>query len=61
MNPKYISRSKLLNKTRISLKENVFSFIKRVKHLAEFTDFLLLEVLAIYLYLKVYPKYRAQR
>ena len=55
------SRSKRLNKTHISLKENVFSLIKRVKHLAEFTDFLLLEVLAIYLYLKVYPKYRTQR
>ena len=61
MNPKYFSRSKLLNKTHISLNENVFSFIKRVKHLAEFTDFLLLEVLAIYLYLKAYPKYCAQR
>ena len=55
------SRSKLLNKTHISSNENVFSLFKRVKHLAEFTDFLLLEVLAIYLYLKVYPKYRAQR
>ena len=51
MNPKYIfSRSKLLNKTHISSNENVFSLIKRVKHLAEFPDFPLLEVLAIYLY-----------
>ena len=55
------SRSKLLNKTHISLNENVFSLIKRDKHLAEFSDFPLLEVLAIYLYLKAYPKYRAQR
>ena len=29
--------------------------------LNEFSDFPLLEVLAIYLYLKAYPKYRAQR
>ena len=61
MNPKYIffKRSNLL-KTYISLNENAFSLIKRVKHLAEFHDFPLLEVLEIYLYLKAYPKYRTQ-
>ena len=37
-----------MNETHISLNENVFSLIKRVKHLAEFTDYPLLEVLAIY-------------
>ena len=50
------------------MNENVFSLIKRVKNLAEFPDFPLLEVLAIYLSLfiylfirGIYPKYRAQR
>ena len=50
-----------MNKTHISMNENVFSLIERVKNLAEFPDFPLLEVLAIYLYLNAYPKYRAQR
>ena len=50
MNPKYVfyKRSKLLNKTYIFLNRNVFPLIKRVKHLSEFSDFLLLEILAIY-------------
>ena len=49
MNPKYLffERSKLLNESHFSLHENVFSLIKRVKHLSEFSDFLLLKVLAI--------------
>ena len=38
-----------MNETHLSLNNNVFSLIKRVKHLAEFTDYPLLEVLAIYL------------
>ena len=51
MNPKYLfcEKSKLLNESHISLHENVFLLIKRVKHLSELSDFQLLEVLAIYL------------
>ena len=51
MNPKHLfyDRSKLLNESHFSLHDNVFPLIKRVKHLSEFSDFLLLEALAIYL------------
>ena len=51
MNPKYLfyERSKVLNESQFSLHKNVFPLIKRVKHLSEFSDFLLLEVLVIYL------------
>ena len=41
--------SKLLNESHFSLHENVFPLIKRVKRLSQFSDFLLLAVLAIYL------------
>ena len=36
-------------KLHVSLNENIFPLIKRVRHLPEFRDFLLLEVLVIYL------------
>ena len=45
ISPKYFfERSKLLNETRISLNEDVFPLDKRVKHLSEFSDFLLSKV-----------------
>ena len=49
MNPKYLfyERFNLLNKNE-NENENVFPLTKRVKHLSEFIDFLLLEVSAIY-------------
>ena len=43
-----------MNEMHISLNGKVFPLIKRVKHLSEFSDFLLLEVLAIY------PNYSAE-